>query len=204
MAFEKYTVKDFKSAWFNNDYSVISKEEFKIVHAEYLDTSGLFLSDDFERQTYIHHLNSRISYVKMFIELQREFMSEFQKPFIRDFESFKNRYGYVLKWNNDIKDFERQLEKVEKRERKHASLLEEKIKELNDERKKQEKKSSREDDTDEDLKKARLSFIRMLNSLGKVGFNLDQDKTTVEELALMIKQQMEEVEEQKRILSNGR
>jgi hypothetical protein len=198
VAFEKYTVEQFKCAWFEKDYSVISEEEFKICHAEYLDTSGLFLSEDFERQTYIHHLHSRINYVNMFIQLQRDFLEEFGKPFIRDFDSFKQR------WKDDKKDFENQLEKIEKRERKFHSILEEKIKEFNSEREKQKHKSSTEDDTDEELKKARLSFIRMINSLGKVGFTLDKDKTTVEELALMVKQQMEEIEEQNRILSNGR
>ena len=34
----------------------------------------------------------------------------------------------------------------------------------------------------------------MINSLGKIGFNIDKNETTVEELALMLKQQFEENE----------
>ena len=41
-------------------------------------------------------------------------------------------------------------------------------------------------------KQSRGSFVRMVNSLGKVGYKIDEDKNTVEDLAYMIKQQSEE------------
>lgn len=197
MAYEKYIVKDFMAAWFDKDYSVISKEDFDIVYAEYQDTSGLFISEDFEKRGYINHLSQRINYVKLFIRLQRDFMRDFDKPFLRSDEilSLKGEYGYNLKWNDDLQDFEEQLKKIESREIKYTSTLEAKIKELNDSRKAIEKKVKVEED-DESLRKSRLSFIRMLNSLGKIGFKVDKMTTTVEELALMIKQQLEEAEEQ--------
>lgn len=196
MAYEKYTILQFQKAWFEEDYSDITKEEFGIVYSEYIDTSGLFMSEDFERQSYIHHLNSRINYVKMFIRLQREFISEFNIPFIRDFEKFKNKYGYNLKWKNDLDDFENQLSRIESREQKNISFLEDKIKELNNFRK--ENHGGNEVLTDEEknvrLQKSRKSFIKMINSLGKLGYSIDKKETTVEELSLMIKQQLEESE----------
>lgn len=192
MAYEKYTVKQFIDAWFNKDYSELTEDEFKIVYSEYQDESGLFMSEDFEKQSFIYHLNQRITFIKMFLRLQREFISEFESPFIRDFEMVKDRYGYNLKWNNDINDFEEQLKKIELREVKHTTLLESKIKDFVNSRKKDVVKNN---DEVEDLKKSRSSFIRMLNSLGKIGFIIDKKETTVEELSLMIKQQMEEVSE---------
>lgn len=194
MAYENYTIDVFENAWFKKDYSVLSESEFDIVYAEYQDTSGLFLTDDFEKRSYIAHLNQRINYVKIFIRLQREFMKEFGAPFNRDFEMFKHEYGYALKWRNDLDDFEQQLKKVETREGKHISSLEVAMKELNDakEKSKKNKKQVQEEDS---LKTSRLSFIRMRNSLGKVGFQLDKYVTTVEELALMVKQQLEEQEQ---------
>lgn len=192
--YEDYVIRDFKNAWFKKDYSKLSEEDFNIVYAEYQDTSGLFLTDDFERQSTIHHLVSRINYVKIFIRLQREFIIDFGSPFIRDFEHFKQEYGYVLRWENDLEDFEDQLKSVERRELKNESYLESKIKELREFREKNQKKERVVEDEDS-LKKSRISFMRMINSLGKIGFNIDEDKTTVESLALMIKQQMEEVEE---------
>src|SRR6187549_3503438 len=123
MAYENYTVKQFENAWFKKDYSELSKEEFDIAYAEYQDTSGLFMTDDFEKQSYIHHLNARINYVKIFIKLQREFIKEFEMPFIRDFETFKLNYGYVLYWEDDLEDFEDQLKAVERKEGKHVTSL---------------------------------------------------------------------------------
>lgn len=184
-------------AWFDKNYKHMSKKVFSEVYSEYMDTSGLFLSEDFEKQSFIHHLVSRINYVKIFIRLQREFISSFQMPFIRDFELIKNKYGYVLKWdkeNPDVIEFEEQLKKIESREIKHHSFLEEKIKELNELRRKNQEGESDEEKDEEILKKSRRSFIRMLNSLGKIGFNIDKKKTSVEELSLMIKQQTEENE----------
>lgn len=193
MAYEKYTVEQFMSAWFSKDYSVLNEEEFTIVYAEYQDTSGLFLTEDFEKQSFIHHLNARINYVKMFVRLQRDFIKEFDIPFIRDFEYFKTEYGHYLIWKGDLKDFKKQLDSVESREVQNTVFLEEKIAELNESRKN--KGKVKQNDSEETLKKSRESFIRMLNSLGKIGYTLDKKTTTVEELALMVKQQMEEVEE---------
>jgi len=194
MAYEKVTIEEFMEAWFEQKNERLSESDFKIVYAEYLDASGLFMSDDFEKRSLIHHLNSRINYVKMFIRLQRDFMKEFDMPFIRDFESFKDTYGYVLKWKGDLKEFESQLKKIETRQIKHDSFLEEKIQELNEHRAKMQQ--TKKDEPEVDLKKSRMSFIRMLNSLGKIGFKIDKKTTTVEELALMIKQQLEENDSQ--------
>ena len=59
MAYEKYTIAQFMSAWFKKNYRTISKQEFQIVYSEYLDTSGLFMSEFFEKQGYIQHLNQK-------------------------------------------------------------------------------------------------------------------------------------------------
>lgn len=193
MAYEKYNIEQFMSAWFDKNYSELPENEFNIVYAEYQDSSGLFMTEDFEKKGYIHHLNSRINYVKLFILLQRQFLLEFDMPFIRDFDTLKEEYGYVLFWRNDVEDFQKQLDKIERREIKHSSLLEEKIKELNDSRIKNQKKQKPIEDS-EALKNSRISFIRMMNSLGKIGYIINKKTTTVEELSLMIKQQLEEVE----------
>lgn len=192
MAYENYTVRQFRDAWFKKDHSVISEEEFTIVRSEYVDTSGLFLSEDFEKQGVIYAISGRINYVKLFIRLQRDFIHNFKIPFQRDFKHIRDRYGYYLKWTGDLENFEEQLLSIERREIKQSSYLEIKINELN---KIREKKGVKENETEEDLIESRKSFIRMINSLGKIGFKIDIDVTTVEELALMIKQQLEEQEQ---------
>ena len=186
MAFENYNIRQFINACFNNDFSEISEDDFSIVYSEYLDESGLFMSDSFEERGAIHRLNSRINYVKLFIRLQRQFIDEFDMPFIRDFENIKNNYGYSLKWNNDKDDFEKQLSKIEMKEVKYEDTLKKKIDDF------VKKNSDKEDKKDKEVKLSRTSFIRMINSLSKIGYRIDKDKTTVEELAIMIKQQLEE------------
>lgn len=203
MTYDKCIIKDFKAAWFEKDYSVLNETDFKIVYAEYQDASGLFMTEDFEKQSFIVHLSQRINHVKLFVSLQRDFIHQFEMPFIRDFPNLKEEYGYILKWKNDLDDFENQLQKIEKKEVKHNSFLEGKIKELSNLRSLNKNKEKKEESGDE-LKKSRLSFIRMINSLGKIGYKIDQEKTTVEELALMIKQQMEEIEDQNNRSQYGR
>jgi hypothetical protein len=194
--YEKVTISSFMKAWFEKDYSELSHDDFQIVYGEYVDTSGLFLSDDFERQAYIYYLSERLNYVKMFLRLQRDFIVTFGKPFQRDFERFYDQHGYRLKWNDDLEDFEKQLVNVEMGQQKFETILDARIKELNQLRGKDIDERYKDSPEDE-LKKSRISFIRMLNSLVKIGYKVDKPVTTVEELALMIKQQLEEVESMK-------
>lgn len=188
--YEDYSIQVFMNAWFKKDYSELSEEDFKIVRAEYEDTSGLYLTQDFEQISYINHISQRINYVKLFVKLQRDFIQEFDIPFLRDFPSFKDKYGYNLKWNDDIEDFEKQLKRVESRELKNDSHLKEKLKEFKDSKKNEPVKEVENEDS---IQKSRISFIRMLNSLGKIGYKFDKLLTSVEELSLMIKQQLEEI-----------
>lgn len=198
---EDYFVGQFKQAWFKKDRSVISEEIFPILQAEYLDISGLFLSDDFEKQAQIYNIDRKLSYVKTFIRLQRDYIEVFKMPFQRDFHILKNKYGYVLKWKGDLEDFKSQLLNIERREIKNTSYLDMKIQELKELRAKQGRKT---EVTDDDLLNSRHSFLRMQNSLGKVGYKIDDNSTTVESFALMIKQQLEDQDEIRSQRYNGR
>jgi hypothetical protein len=186
MPFENYTVRQFEDAWFRNDRTLMDDDEFKTVYTEYIDTAGLYVSEEFDKVSYIHFLNNRINFVKVSCKIQREFIEEFGQPYIENFEPFKDK-GYYLKWNDDKEDFLKQIERIEAQEIKYISEVEKEIKELIEIRKKRKTKNSTP-------KQSRESFVRMLNSLGKNGYKIDRDKTTVEDLAYMIKQQHEEIE----------
>lgn len=188
MAFEDYTIKQFMKAWFKEDYSEISQSEFKLVYDEYIDASGLFVSEDFDKVSYVQFLLNRINSVKIFLELQIKYLEEFEVPNVEKF-SFLKKFGYSLKWNNSCKDFRNQIESIKSKEIKYVTKLNSSIKEI--EEKKEKDKANKKEPSKKD---SRNSFIRMLNSLGKNGFRIDNEKTTVEELALMIKQQIEEIE----------
>ena len=189
MAYEKYTVKQFEDALFNKDRSVISDEEFKIVYSEYIDTAELFDSEEFTKVSYIHYLNNRINSVKIALRLQREFLNNFGVPNVPEFK-FLKKFGHNLFWDGNETRFEESLKRIESKEFKYMSELEVCIKRLVDSRLKKNNK-----DTSEVLR--RESFVRTIISLGKIGYRIDKFVTTVEELAFMIKLQLEELKEVK-------
>jgi hypothetical protein len=185
MAYENYTIRQFERAWFNGDRSVMTNEQFEIVKTEYVDTAGLFASEEFDKVGYISFLNNRVNTITLWIRLQREFINNFDIPYIKNFNWIK-KFGHNIYWDKDVEKFKQELIKIEKKEKKYFNLLENAIKELIDFRA---KKNSREKVTSEP---SRSAFIRTVNSLGKIGWSIDKDKTTVEELAYIIKQQSEE------------
>lgn len=177
--YENYTIRQFINAMYKNDRSVMSDEEFHNVYTEYIDTTGLYDSDDFNKSAYIYYLNNRINSIKLAIRLQKEFLQNFGVPYLQELKFF-NRFGHFLTWK-DEQNFLSQLTNIETKEKKYISQLEANIKQLTEKRhkKKPEEKT---------IEQSRGKFIRMLNSLGKANYRIDNDKTTVEELAYMIKQ----------------
>lgn len=184
MAYENYTVRQFENAMFKNDRTVMDEETFQLVNTEYIDTAGLYETEEFSQVTYIHYLNGRINTVKIAIRLQREFLEEFGVPYQPGFEVLKKN-GYSLYWKNDKEQFLKSLERIENKDKKYLSELEGCMKKLKDTRAKKNNK-------EESVKISRGSWIRTINSLGKIGYKIDKDKETVEDLAYMIKAQTEE------------
>lgn len=187
MAFENYTLKQFEDAWFKGDRDVMTQSVFDEVYSEYIDTAELWQSEEFDKVSYIHFLNNRINTVRLSVTLQKKFIDEFEVPYKPGFELLKKN-GHYLKWNDSVEDFVKQLDKVENREKKYISELENEIKNLVTLRK------NKNGGKEKTPKEQRQSHLRTVNSLGKIGFKIDKDKITVEEYALMIKQQSEEAE----------
>lgn len=184
MAFENYNIRQFKRAMFNKDFSEMSEEEFKIVHNEYVDAAGLYDEEELDATSYVFFLNSRINSIRVAIVLQRKFIDNFGVPYLPNLEMFK-KFGHNLFFNKGVEDFLRQLKRIELKEKKYETKLEESVNELVETRSKKEKKEY-------SVKQTREAFIRTINSLGKLGYKIDNETTTVEELAYMIKQQFEE------------
>lgn len=168
------------------------KSAFENIEAQYVDISGLFQTREFEMSGYIDFLGKRVSTVQRFIELQFRFIDEFQVPFIPAFGLVK-RYGHTLYWNPaypDLELFKKKLTTIELKEKKYHSILNTKIKELIDFRKKIVKKDYTKLET-------RQQFITTLNRLQQARFAIDRDKTTMEEIGLMIKDHKDQVETEK-------
>ena len=196
MAFENYTILQFIDALYKDDRSVMSEDELNIVYDEYVDISELYDIERLQDSKYIHFLNNRINSVKMAIKLQKMFLEEFGVPYEQEFIFFR-RFGYIIKWK-DKESFLIQLEKIENGEKKFISQLEGKVKEFIE---KEEKKLKEKEDEEKEgkvtkIKQSRGAFISMLNSLRKIGWVLDKQKDTVEDLAYAIKSQLDENKKQ--------
>lgn len=182
--YEDVTIKDFSDAWFKEKYDKLSKDDFETCYSEYIDAAGLFATEEFDIVANIHYLNNRINSVKLWVDLQKKFINIFAEPYQEAFK-FINKFGHKLKWNNDIENFINQLDLILVKESKYQVEFDKKQKQLLDARKKRGNQES-------NPKQSREQFLMMLNSLGKIGYKIDKNETTVEELALMLKQQEEE------------
>jgi hypothetical protein len=180
MKCEKVFINTFIDCWFNKDFTNLSKDDFDICYAEYIDLSGLYHSKEFELYTYINYLKNRIFVLKTVLQSQRLYMSSFGKPYVKGFFIFKS-FGYSISWNEDEEDFNRQLDKIASRERQKSGELRRKEFEFN------QIKEARKNE-EQPLIQSRHDFIKMLNAFNKNGYRIDREKTTVEELALIIKQ----------------
>lgn len=184
MAYENYTIRQFENAMFKDDRSVMDDEEYNIVYNEYIDTAKLYETEEFQKVSYITYLNGRINTMKLAIRLQREFYNNFQEPYQPGFKKIKEK-GYSLYWNrNNPEEFIKQLDRIETSEKRYISEVENCVKQLIDFRAKRNTK-------EQPVKIKRELWIRNINTLNKLGYKIDRDKETVEDLSIMILQQTE-------------
>lgn len=168
------------NCWFKEDYTEISKERFEIAYSEYIDASGLYNTKQFQDFAYIHHLNNRISCINISLQVQREFLETFGQPYEDGLDFFK-KYGYTVYWNGNKTEFLSYLDKIQKREKKYTLELQNRLKLFKDGKIESPK-----------ITQTRQDFIRMLTTLNKIGYKIDRNITTVEELAIIIKQDKDE------------
>lgn len=168
------------------------KEVFEFIYAQYVDGAGLFQTREFELMGYIDSLDHRIQTVKRFVELQRKFIEQFSVPFASAFYLVKE-YGYTLHWNHEYPDldlFLKKLDQVEAKETKYKSQIDKKIKELFDLRQKKVNKEFT-------LLESRKEFISMMNRLQQAKFVIDKNETSMEDLSIMIKDQRDQIEDER-------
>lgn len=194
------TIKQFMRCAFENKYDglVISgkpsqkvlKDAFEFIYAQYVDISGLFLSQEFEILAYIDSLNKRLGTLREYVGLQNGFYSHFGMPYLKGFW-IHEKYGYRFTWDpNNPEIFLQKLNQIPVKESKYKIKIAEKTKELLDLRKKKEKK-------EHVLLEPRKSFIMTLNRLQQQKFVIDKSTTDMETLALMIKDIRDQQEENK-------
>lgn len=184
MQAEIVTIEQFMECWFNEKYENLSKENFDICYSEYIDISGLYNIKEFGLISQIHYLTNRITSVKLSLRIHREFIDFFGVPCVNEF-SFLKKFSHTLYWNGNKEEFIKTLNRIESKESKYVIELERIQDELHNLRSKTNSKQPT-------VVQTRHQFIRLLNDLSKIGYRLERQTTTIEELALMIKQQSEE------------
>lgn len=186
MASEKYTIRQFEKAWLYKDFSGIPENEFDSVYEEYVDITGAYISQQFDKAVYIRFLANRINTISNFIKLQILFFEEFDQPFTKKF-SIVEPFGYNLEWNGSKEDFLKQLENIQDSESWVDSDLKIAVKELEDL-----KKTEKSENVSE--KEKIQNWMNCVNSLIKVGYSIDKDKMTVQELSFIIKYEKEQIQ----------
>lgn len=198
------SIKKFMDCLFSQRYKVLviegefteqeQKDAFEIIYAEYVDLSGMYVTREFELYAYITSLDNRINTMDRFLELQKQFIGQFGVPFIPGLGIIK-KYGHSLHWvvgETDLDWFLKKLESIGLRERRYTQERDKKVKELLDLRKKRIKK-------EHNVLQTRKEFISMLNRLQQNRFMIDKNETTVEDLAVMIKDNRDDVESQRNL-----
>jgi len=163
---------------------------FEIIYAEYVDYAGLYVTREFEISGYIESLDKRITTINRFITLQRTFLHEFDVPFIPGFALVK-KYGHRLYWDFNRPDkeaFLKKLQQIQASESRYQAELNKKVNELVELRRKKVNKEFT-------LLESRKQFIMSTNRLQQNKYVIDKDKTTMEELGLMIKDYRDQASE---------
>ena len=187
MIYEEVTIKDFIDAWFNENYTKLPKDFFEICYSEYIDTAGLFATEEFDKVAYITYLNNRINYIKICLYVHRLSIEKLGEQLVNNFVMFEE-YGYIIESGKNV-DILRQLDNIERSESIQKSYFDSAIKDLDNIRK---SKSIGSEGKKRSIKDTRHSFLTMIHSLCKIGYKIDIDKNTVEDLALIVKKQMED------------
>lgn len=194
------TVKMFK-ACLEGKYRVLALEgtttdeeleqAFEIVYAQYVDLSGLFVTREFDLSAYIHYLDIRITVIKQFVALQRQFVSEFGEPCMSYFHLVK-KYGHSLYWdhkNPNLQLFLEKLNKIEPKEVRYQIELKNKKNELFE----LHKKRLNQEHTPLESRK---QFVTNIVRLQKAGFVINND-TSMEDVAIAVSDHREASETEK-------
>ncbi|MES2004342.1 MAG: hypothetical protein V4450_07460 [Bacteroidota bacterium] len=185
------TVRVFMRCAFGNDLKglIISgkpspedlAKAWKAIYTEYVDLSGMVQTMEFDLMKSIFYLDCRVKRIQLLLMIQRESIDKLGMPCIGAFPMLKS-FGHRLSWDAshpDAEGFKRKLLDIESREKKYDIELGGKMKELF------ELKRKRANNELPEMQK-RKEFIRTLNNLEKSGYRIDRDKSTVEDMAIMI------------------
>lgn len=143
------------------------------IYLEYIDISGIGITQEFDTLLAIHNIQTRINSIPRYVQVQVACWHNFKQLHPIATEKLA-RYGYRMPVGDPLN----YLARIEPKEKRFLHELKQKEQQL---------AKIRENKTQmPNGKKDRIEFIRMLNHLG-TKYRIEREKTTVEELAIMVK-----------------
>lgn len=174
---------------FEGDYNVLFEgappEAWEAIYAEYIDLSGLANTGEYELIKTIHNLETRLRAVPEYAKVVAGCVASFGKIYAPAAQKLA-KYGYKVP--ADPQQALTYLQTALSKEKRFEHDLKSAMASL-------EKLRAMKTEQHNDVKKQRRQFIQEINSLGTI-YRIDRDKTTVEEYALMKREQMERMQEE--------
>lgn len=164
-------------------------EAFEAIHEEYMELSGSGSSGDYILIKQVKYLRARLESIYNFIKIHRTCIAEIGEPFHPAIADLK-KLGHKLNWDPekpDVAKFLKDLDAIKRKERRTESELMNKLRAL-------EVLQEREKGQHRSQQQQRIAFVAMVNNLGKAGYRIDKDKTSMEELGLMTRDYLAELE----------
>lgn len=156
-------------------------EAWEYIYVEYIDLSGLADTPEYRLITNVLNLNSRLRAIPEYVKVQLGCIEHFgeMSPTVNEKLAKK---GYAIP--ADLEKAKEALLKIPGKEKLYDHRLKEADAALK-------KLRGTRVENGNDSKRERRKFIQMLNSLGTT-YRIDRDKTTVEELAAMVRENAEQ------------
>lgn len=183
-------ITDFMAAWFDGNYAVIgegaTREHFEAIKTDYIDMAGLYASRDFDMTYNLLMYENRLNVIQNFMIVQRGYIDAVGVPKLDSLDMLE-RFNHVIIWQDDKEKFLKKLEQVDLKENKTRALLNQLEKQITD-------NNGKKEAVFVSQSQERKNFMSMIINLEKNGYKIDEVKTTVEKLAIMIQRQREEYE----------
>ncbi|MCW3108481.1 MAG: hypothetical protein JWQ09_2987 [Segetibacter sp.] len=191
------TIAAYMSCMFDNDFKSLIlegdptedeiQEAWENINLEYLELSSGGNTAEVTAIKEVEEIKIKLETFEIYLLLQHRSMSLLGYPFFRGIKVLGDRVDFPLKWNGEREDFIKQLKKVEVRSKSlklKLQIAESRLEAIRQVSKDKEKNKS----SDSRKSKLREGFITILVTLPTSGYVIDRNKTTMEDLAVMIKQ----------------
>lgn len=183
------SIRQFMQCMHEGKFDVVGGyDNWDQLYTKYVDASGAADTKECLLMRNINNVHAKIVFVQEIIGINHKFLDIFSIPFLPSLLDLK-KTGHRLKWNNDVDDFKKQLNRVEVEERSNVAEMDLLVSDL-EKLKKEGLKASKIEKND------RKDFVRQITIIAKHNNRaIDRDKIDMEEYCIMIKDYSDYVEE---------